>query len=167
MCRLGGIEAGDREEHGLFECSTLFAREGELDTEIAIEQKKRAIRETQMEAEASVQRKKAELRHAEMATSIELEGKRKNLVDATATNTRTIAEAEAHRIGAMVQALQGGDLRIVQALAAMGMQPSQLIAQAFGGIAERAERIGQLNLSPDLLQSLLAAPLKLESGRGK
>ena len=38
----------------------------------------------------------------------------------------------------------------------MGMQPGQLIAQAFGGIAERAERIGQLNMSPDLLQSLMA-----------
>lgn len=36
------------------------------------------------------------------------------------------------------------------------MQPSQLIAQAFGGIAERAERIGQLNVSPELLNGLLA-----------
>ena len=36
-------------------------------------------------------------------------------------------------------------------------QPGQLIAQAFGGIAERAERIGQLNMSPELLNSLLGA----------
>ena len=44
----------------------------------------------------------------------------------------------------------------MQALAAAGMQPNQLIAQAFGGIAEKAERIGQLNVSPDLLQALLS-----------
>ena len=44
---------------------------------------------------------------------------------------------------------------MVQALAAVGMQPGQLIAQAFGGIAERAERIGQLNVSPELLAGLL------------
>src|SRR2546427_9400926 len=47
--------------------------------------------------------------------------------------------------------------RIVQSLAAVGMQPGQLIAQAFGGIAEKAERIGQLNVSPELLQSLMGA----------
>jgi hypothetical protein len=35
------------------------------------------------------------------------------------------------------------------------MKPDQLIAQAFGGIAQRAEHIGQFNRSPDLLQSLL------------
>lgn len=55
-----------------------------------------------------------------------------------------------------MDALENADPRVVQALAAVGMQPGQLIAQAFGGLAERAERIGQLNLSPDLLGSLLA-----------
>ncbi len=34
--------------------------------------------------------------------------------------------------------------------------PGQLIAQAFGGIAERAGSIGQFNMSPELLQSLMA-----------
>jgi hypothetical protein len=38
-----------------------------------------------------------------------------------------------------------------------------LIAQAFGGIAERAERIGQLNVSPDLLQTLLEKPKPSET----
>jgi hypothetical protein len=51
-----------------------------------------------------------------------------------------------------MQALEKADPRTVQALAAVGMQPGQLIAQAFGGIAER---IGQFNMSPDLLQTLL------------
>ena len=35
------------------------------------------------------------------------------------------------------------------------MDPAQLIAQAFGGIADKAEKIGQLNMSPELLNSLL------------
>lgn len=56
-----------------------------------------------------------------------------------------------------MKALESADPRVVQALAAAGMQPSQLIAQAFGGIAEKAEKIGQLNVSPELLQSLLHA----------
>lgn len=54
-----------------------------------------------------------------------------------------------------MQALEKADPRIVQALAAIGMKPEQLIAQAFGGLAEKAERIGQLNVSPDLLNTLM------------
>lgn len=133
-------------------------RESELDTEVAVEQKKRTIRETQMEAEASVQRKQQELLDRKMDADIALEEKRKSFVAKNAENTKTIAEAEAHRVAAVMQAMEKADPRIVQALAAAGMQPGQLIAQAFVGIAERADKIGQFNMSPDLLQTLLSQP---------
>jgi len=35
------------------------------------------------------------------------------------------------------------------------MGPEQLIARAFQGLAERADKIGELNISPDLLGRLL------------
>lgn len=130
-------------------------RQNELDTDIAVEQKKREIREAQMEAKATLMRKENELRAEQMASDIELEHRRTDFVAGQAQNSRTLAEAEAHRVAAVMQALQAADPRVVQALAAVGMQPGQLIAQAFGGIAERAERIGQLNVSPELLQGLL------------
>ena len=140
-------------------------RENELNTEVAVELKKRLIRETQMEAEASLRDKKHQLDRAEMAASIGLEEERKAFVERKAANTRTLAEADAHRVRAVVDALAAADPRIVQALAAAGMDPGQLIAQAFGGIAERAEKIGELNVSPDLLAGLLAARRK-ETERG-
>lgn len=130
-------------------------RESELDTEVAVEQKKRLIRETQIEAEASVRRKKHDLARADMEADIAQETRRKELVHGQAENSRTLAEAEAYRVAAVMKALESADPRVVQALAAVGMQPGQLIAQAFGGIAERAERIGSLNVSPELLHSLL------------
>jgi hypothetical protein len=140
-------------------------RQNELDTDIAVEQKKRQIRETQMEAKATLMRKENELRGEQMASDIELETKRKDFVAGQAQNSRTLAEAEAHRVAAVMQALEKADPRIVQALAAAGMQPGQLIAQAFGGIAEKAERIGQLNVSPDLLQALMAGSMPDEAAR--
>jgi len=133
-------------------------RESELDTEVAVEQKKRTIRETQMEAEASIRRKKQELRDQEMDADIALEEKRKAFVARNAENTKMLAEAEAHRVSAVMAALEKADPRVVQALASTGMQPAQLIAQAFVGISERAGEIGQLNVSPDLLQTLLNQP---------
>ena len=143
-------------------------KESELDTEVAIELKKRTIRETQLEADASVQKRKAELKGADLVASIELEERRKQLVQANAENIRITAEAEAFRVEASIKALATADPRLIQALASVGMEPRQLIAQAFGGLAERAEKIGQLNLSPDLLQTLLqAVPAKAESSRAE
>jgi hypothetical protein len=130
-------------------------RESELDTEVAVEQKKRKIRETQMEAEASVRRKKHELRAADMLSDIEIETKRKEFVALNADNIRTLADAEAQKIGAVTEVLKGIDPRLVQSLAAIGMEPSQLIAQAFGGLAENAGKIGQLNVSSELLEALI------------
>lgn len=131
-------------------------RQNELDTEIAVEDKQRQIQETQMEAKAAVQKRENTLRGEQMGADIELEQRRQSLVQSQAANTRALAEAEAHRVKAVMLALQDADPRVVQALAAAGMQPGQLIAQAFGGIAEKAERIGQLNVSPELLASLAA-----------
>ena len=133
-------------------------RESELDTEIAVEQKKRAIRETQMDAEASVAAKTNELREAGMVADIGLEARRKDFVALNAANTRTLADAEAYLVGALMKIFEGVDTRVIQALAATGMQPGQLIAQAFSGLAEKAEKIGQLNVSPELLNSLMQKP---------
>jgi len=55
----------------------------------------------------------------------------------------------------LMKIFEGVDTRVIQALAASGMQPGQLIAQAFSGIAEKAEKIGQLNVSPELLNALM------------
>ncbi|HEY5764138.1 MAG TPA: SPFH domain-containing protein [Rhodocyclaceae bacterium] len=142
-------------------------RENELDTEVAVEQKKRLIRETQLDAEASLRQRKAELRQADMEADITLEERRRAWVEKNAANSRTLAEAEAFRVASVMTALEKADPRVVQSLAAVGMQPGQLIAQAFGGIAERAERIGQLNVSPELLQALIPTAAGAENGRGQ
>lgn len=142
-------------------------RQNELDTEIAVEEKKRQIQETQMEAKAAVVRRQNELRGEQMGADIALELRRKDLVEGQADNTRKLAEAEAHKVSCLMQALEKADPRVVQALAAVGMQPDQLIALAFGGIAEKAERIGQLNISPDLLNSLMSAAPQIPGGARK
>lgn len=130
-------------------------RQNELDTEVAVEEKKREIQSSKLEAKAALLRRENELRGEQMLSDIDLERQRKELVASQTENTRALAEAEAHRVASVMVALEKADPRIVQALAAVGMQPGQLIAQAFGSIAEKAERIGQLNVSPELLQSLL------------
>ncbi|HLP59357.1 MAG TPA: SPFH domain-containing protein [Candidatus Deferrimicrobium sp.] len=131
-------------------------KENELNTEIAVENKKRQIRETQMEAEKSVQQKKHELEEAGMAARISLEDKNKQLVALSTANAREEADAKAYALSAMMKALSHSDAKIIQALASVGMDPAQLVAIAFKELAESAQKIGQLNVSPELLRELLA-----------
>lgn len=130
-------------------------RENELSTEIAVEVKKREIQDAKMEAERSLQEKKNAMKSEDLASSIGLEEKRKVLVELATANARTEADAKAYEVAASMKAFEDVAPATLQALASMGMGPQQMIAQAFQGIAERADHIGQLNISPDLLTSLL------------
>jgi hypothetical protein len=131
-------------------------KESELNTENAVELKKRQIRETKMDAEFAIQEKQRALREADMAGSVVLEQRKRELVELSATNARAEADARAYGVEVTIKALGTGDARILQALANAGMKPEQLIAVAFQEIAGKAEKIGQLNISPDLLRELMA-----------
>lgn len=130
-------------------------KENELNTEIAVENKKKQIKEAQMESEKLMQQKNHELKTTEMNFNINQEEKKKKLVDIAVENARTQADAKAYEIKAVMQALEGVNPLLFQVLAGMGMQPDKLIALAFQELAGKAEKIGQLNISPDLLQELL------------
>ena len=130
-------------------------KENELNTEIAVENKKRQIKEAQMEAEKSVQQKKRELKEAEMAARIALEAKNKELVALSTANAREEADSKAYALAAVMKALSETDPKTLQALTTVGMEPGQLVALAFKELAESADKIGQLNVSPELLRELL------------
>jgi hypothetical protein len=130
-------------------------KENELNTEIAVENKKRQIRETQMDAERAVQEKESLLKREALETNIGLEDRRKNLVAVAADNAKAEADARAYGVSSTMKALSIADARILQALASAGMKPDQLIAFAFQELAGKADKIGQLNISPDLLRELM------------
>lgn len=130
-------------------------RENELETEIAVENKKRQIREAQMDAERAVQEKSRRLQEDKMDAKIALEQRNGDLVDLTAANARKEADSKAYAVGAVMQAFSTTDPATLQYLAGAGMSPDQLIALSFTEIARNAQRIGELNLSPDLLRELM------------
>jgi regulator of protease activity HflC (stomatin/prohibitin superfamily) len=129
-------------------------KENELNTEIAVESKKRQIRETQMDAERAVQEKKRLLMEEEMAGKVSLEEKNKELVQLSAENARVEADAKAYSMSAIMETIAKIDPKVLNSLASMGMQPNQLIAASFRDLAGSAAKIGELNISPDLLREL-------------
>jgi len=130
-------------------------KENELQTEIAIENKQREVREAQMEAERSVKEKERQISEEEMTGKISLEKRNKEWVALATENLKSEADAKAYTLTVTMQALSDVDAKVLQSLASMDMNPSQLVALAFRDIADNAEKIGQLNVSSELLTELL------------
>ena len=130
-------------------------KENELNTEIAVENKKKQIQETKMEAEMVVQKKMHELEQVDIEFKIAMEQKNQDLVQLSAANSRVEADAKAYQISSIMKAFSGIDPAIIQTLASMEMNPDRLIALAFQELAEKADKIGQLNISPDLMKEFL------------
>lgn len=133
-------------------------KENELNTEIAVENKKRQIRETQIEADRSVLIKRRAMEEEDLGRQIELEESRKEFVARQAENQRREAETRAYGIEASVKAMAAADPRLVQALVSVGMSPQRLIADAFRELAGGADKIGTLNITPDLLREIMDRP---------
>jgi len=130
-------------------------KENELNTEIAIENKKKQIKETQLEAERLVMQKENQIQDEKLGFETDLEEKKKQLIELSVANAKSQADAKAYEMSVMMKAFSGIDSNVMQSLANMGMKPDKLIALAFQELAQNADKIGQLNISPDLLQGLL------------
>ena len=112
-------------------------KENELNTEIAVEEKKRTVRETKMRADIAVEQERAEL------------------VDRRVENQRKESQARADGLRAMLEPMKDVDWRTLMAAQSGGLDSRQLIAMAFRDLADKAESIGNLNISPELLTTLL------------
>lgn len=113
----------------------------------------RTIKENELNTEIAVEQKRRQMREAQMAAEIAVEEQRSVLVDHRVANERKEAESRAMALGQILEPLKGVDWRTL--MAATGGGDAKLnIALAFRQLAESAERIGELNISPDLLSTL-------------
>ncbi len=112
-------------------------KENELNTEIAVEQKQRQVRETKLRADIAVEQERAEL------------------VDRRVENEAKESQSRANALRAMLEPIKEVDWRTLMAAQSGGIDSRQMIAMAFRDLADNADKIGQLNISPDLLNALL------------
>jgi hypothetical protein len=120
----------------------------------AVEQE-RTIRENELNTEVAVQTKQREIEETRLAGQISLEDQRRRLVATEAENSRTRSDAQAYAVKATLEPLAMLDPKALQVLAARNVDPRLMVAMAFQEIAANATKIGNLNISPELLDSLL------------
>jgi len=129
-------------------------KENELKTDIAVEEKKREIEETKREARRAIQEKDRVIQQERLEGNIDLEDRKQSLVNLKSENARKEADDKAYAVSAVMRAMAEVDTSVLETITTSGMAPEQLISQAFKELASNAEKIGELNISPDLLQSL-------------
>lgn len=125
----------------------------------AIEQERR-IKENKLQTELLVQSKQRELQEREIEGAIALEAQRKALLEEKTANERKEADSRAYALNAVLAPIQGMDWRVLTTLQGNKANPGTTIAMAFQELAANAQKIGELNMSPDLLRTLLEAPKK-------
>jgi len=120
----------------------------------AVEQERR-IKESELNTEIAVEEKKRQIREAQMAADIAIEEQRAQLVDQKVANERKDADSRAYALDATVKAIETADWKKLMVLSSGGFDARQMIAMAFQELAGTAQKLGALNISPDLLQGLI------------
>ena len=129
-------------------------KESELNTEIAVEEKQKQIAEKKMESDVLKAENQRKLREMRLQADISVENQRKELIDQKTENDRKEAETKGFVLETTLKPYKEIDWKILSALNGND-NPSANISLAFRELAENAEKIGNLNISPDLLDALL------------
>jgi hypothetical protein len=114
----------------------------------------RAIKENELQTEIAVATKQRQVKETQMAADVALEEQRKALVASRVENERTESTARADSLRAILEPIKEVDWRTL--IAAQGNVDSRmLVSMAFDQLAGSAGKIGELNITPDLLHSLI------------
>lgn len=125
----------------------------------AIEQERR-LKENELQTELLVQTKQRELHEHELEGQIALETQRAALTDQKTENERKEADSRAYSLKAVIAPVQGLDWHVLMMLNPQGGDARNTIAMAFQELAANAQKIGELNVSPDLLRTLVGSAVQ-------
>lgn len=129
-------------------------KESELNTEIAIEEKQKQIDEKRMESEVQRTDNERKLREMKLAADISVENQRKQLIEQKTANDKKEADTQGYVIETTLKPYRDIDWKVLTALG-NNSDPRFNISLAFRQLAENASRIGNVNISPELLDSIL------------
>lgn len=129
-------------------------KESELNTEIAVEEKQKQIAEKKMELDVQKAQNNRKLREINLQANIAIENQRKELIELKTENDKKEAEARGYVLETVLKPYKEIDWKILTAVN-NNTDPKFNISLAFRELAENADKIGNLNISPDLLDSLL------------
>ena len=126
-----------------------------MNIEIAVQEKQSLLEEAKMNSQMAMQEKEDEIESQRLKAEILREEERKKLVSHQSENTIQASKAKGEALRLELNALAGLSPELLEVLAANQMNSQQIVSRAMRDLAKNAQKIGNLNISPDLLNSLL------------
>jgi len=130
-------------------------KDAELDAELAVQQKQQEIEESALANQLSIMKAEAETELERIRTETEAESQRREWVSLNAQNNKQKADADAYAVSSQMKAFKELPVENLKAMALANMQPEQLMAMAFESMAQNADKIGELNISPDMFSQMM------------
>lgn len=129
--------------------------ESELNTEIAVQEKKKQINEKQAEIKVKEAENARKLREMTIAADLSVEEQRTKLIEMQVHNEKMTADAKGYTLEKTLAPYKQLDWRTLMAINSKNISAIDNIGFAFRELAENAEKIGTLNITPDLLETVI------------
>ncbi|MBN1251875.1 MAG: hypothetical protein JXR51_10545 [Bacteroidales bacterium] len=130
-------------------------KESELNTEIAVEEKKKQISEKKNESQIIKAENDRKLREMKTEADISVEEQTKKLIELKTENQKKEADSEKYRLESTLLPYKEMDWKTLMAINPSSHSAKLNIALAFRELAENAQNIRNLNITPNLLNSLI------------
>jgi SPFH domain / Band 7 family len=130
-------------------------RESELNTEIAVQEKQKQINEKQWQIKMIDADKARKLREMKMEADLVVEEQRTKLTEVQAANEKRIADAKGYMLEKTLLPYKDLDWKMLMAIQPGNVSAMDNIGFAFRELAENAGKIGTLNITPDLLETVI------------
>ena len=129
--------------------------ESELNTEIAVQEKRKQINEKQAEIKVKEAENARRLREMTVAADLSVEEQRTKLIEMQVGNERKVADAKGYTLEKTLTPYKQLDWRTLMAINSKGISAIDNIGFAFRELAENSSKIGTLNITPDLLDTVI------------
>jgi hypothetical protein len=130
-------------------------RESELNTDIAVQEKKKQLHEKEAEIKVKEAENTRTLREMNVAADLAVEEQNSKLIDMQTQNERKIADARGYTLEKTLTPYKQLDWRVLMAINSKGVSAIDNIGFAFRELAENSGKIGTLNITPDLLETVI------------
>lgn len=131
-------------------------KESELNTEIAVQEKRKQINEKQAEIKIREAENNRKLRELQVTADVAIETQKTKLIEMQVENEKKVADAKGYSITKTLQPYKDMDWKLLNVLNSTGkMSAADNIGFAFRELAENSQKIGTLNITPDLLETIM------------
>jgi len=142
-------------------------KESELNTEIAVEEKRKQINEKQAEIMVKEAENDRKLREMKVSADVAVEEQKTKLIEMQVENDKKLADSKGYELEKTLKPYKEMDWKTLMALNSGSVSALDNIGFAFRELAENADKIGTLNITPDLLETVIDSHNKQAKPRSK